>query len=112
MITGGPGTELFVYDFFEGFAADNGNDRITDFHHGEDRLLLRIEHGALPEDVFDALDSNDDQKVTGADASSDQVGNSLVIDLDALSSSLGGAGGNASIALTGVTQLVANDFIL
>ncbi|PWR18616.1 calcium-binding protein [Zavarzinia aquatilis] len=113
ILTGGAGKDMFAYgdDVFDASGAAGAGDLITDFHRGEDKILIDREGFDLAADYALALVVGADPVATGSKAQFlfESDNGRLWFDADGA----GGAGEAMLIAtLQGVTTLSVSDFIL
>jgi Ca2+-binding RTX toxin-like protein len=128
------GNDRFIYklaatDDFVSVNIGGGLDAISDFKQGEDKLDISVDWNiSYPnelhvsgQDVFEVLDSNNDNKLTGTDYWVDQTtlmmngkaSTALVLDIGAgVGEQLFGGAGEDTLALLEVTSLAKSDFVL
>ena len=102
LLIGGAGRDTYAYRHW-GYQGD-GVDVIQQFVRGED--LLRIEAERSREQLFDDLDSNNDNRITNADALATLSGGALRLDIGGLFDSWSKPG---SVSVGGVTVLTLAD---
>ena len=107
-LTGGADADRFYVSFpYDG----EQHIEITDFTHAAGD---GIDFGFNNAGLFAAFDSDENGHIDVADAFSDQVGDALVLDLDAARASIDPFSWNeqASITFDHISRLVASDFLV
>lgn len=112
--TGGSGRDTFDFDTLTPddppFGFSFGEARITDFEQGRDTIVLNLPTLG-PEASFVLLDTNDDGRLTGADAAVSVRGGDLVIDVErALPNVDWASGADHTLRVDDVRMLVESDF--